>query len=180
MFGTPVTCPWIFHFMSNLLKPTWKKLSGQIRILPLNLPLNGPRAPATPFQSTWNLLGGNQLPKTEWGPKNYKNRMVQSKYRKKIESFLSQAFSIRRAWQDPTRQPKKGGDNIPAHLAATAIVCNGGVIWHTSSKGMPRHAHRRRALMRHVGRRHELHVTVRYGCNFDNDSSRIFWAFDPW
>ena len=68
----------------------------------------------------------------------------------------------------------------PAHLAATAIVCNRGVIWHTSSKGMPRHAHRRRALMRHVGRRHELHVTVRYGFNFDNDSSRIFWAFDHW
>ena len=39
----------------------------------------------------------------------------------------------------------RSGDR-PDHLAKVWAPC--GAIWHTSSKGMPRHAHRRWALIR--------------------------------
>ena len=66
----------------------------------------------------------------------------------------------------------------PAHLAATAFDTRATLIWHTSSKGMPRHAHRRRALMGRVGvGLNYLHATVRCGLNFDNDKSPLFDAF---
>ena len=45
----------------------------------------------------------------------------------------------------PPRAAKTAG-NHPDHLAKVWAPC--GAIWHTSSKGMPRHAHRRWALIR--------------------------------
>ena len=42
----------------------------------------------------------------------------------------------------------RSGDR-PNHLAGMFAPC--GAIWHTSSKGMPRHAHGRWALMRVCG-----------------------------
>ena len=45
----------------------------------------------------------------------------------------------------PPRAAKPAGKH-PDHLAKVWAPC--GAIWHTSSKGMPRHAHRRWALIR--------------------------------
>ena len=48
----------------------------------------------------------------------------------------------------------RSGDR-PDHLAATAVGCRYEINWHTSSKGMPRHAHGRWALMLVCGRQLE-------------------------
>ena len=63
-------------------------------------------------------------------------------------SLVYSAVSLvnRSSRQDPTRGRKKSGDiSPPPSPGCTGVVwvC----IWYTSSKGMPRHAHRRCALM---------------------------------
>ena len=52
-------------------------------------------------------------------------------------------------WTGPSPRGKIGWETHPDHLAGKFAPC--GAIWHTSSKGMPRHAHGRWALMRVCG-----------------------------
>ena len=61
-----------------------------------------------------------------------------------IISFGTFLRITRAAERVPPRAAKSAGKH-PDHLADKFAPC--GAIWHTSSKGMPRHAHGRWALM---------------------------------
>ena len=70
-------------------------------------------------------------------------------------SLVYSAVSLvnRSSRQDPTRGRKKSGDISPPPSCYRTPECGLRLICHTSSKGMPRHAHRLWASERYVTRR---------------------------
>ena len=67
-------------------------------------------------------------------------------------SLVYSAVSLvnRSSRQDPTRGRKKSGDISPPPSCYRGSDRGGRYFWHTSSKGMPRHAHRLWASLHYV------------------------------
>ena len=120
-----------------------------INFTPKMTPNGRPCTPSKYFNHAGTRWGANNFGKSGGGRSNFKILWLDHEIPKFLQDFLSIAIRVKIGFRTLPESSNIFVGVTPPHLAGMFAPC--GAIWHTSSKGMPRHAHGRWALVRVCG-----------------------------
>ena len=120
-----------------------------INFTPKMTPNGRPCTPSEYFNHSGTRWGANNFGKSGGGRSNFKILWLDHEIPKFLQDFLSIAIRVEIGFRTLPESSKNFVGVTPPHLADKFAPC--GAIWHTSSKGMPRHAHGQWALVRVCG-----------------------------
>ena len=118
-----------------------------INFTPKMTPNGRPCTPSKYFNHAGTRWGALIFGKSGGGRSNFKILWLDHEIPKFLQDFLSIAIRVKIGFRTLPESSNIFVGVTPPHLAATAEGVDMEVVWYTSSKGMPRHAHRRWALM---------------------------------
>ena len=98
------------------------------------------------FNHAGTRWGANNFGKSGGGRSNFKILWLDHEIPKFLQDFLSIAIRVKIGFRTLPESSNIFVGVTPPHLPRPVGV-DMEVVWYTSSKGMPRHAHRRWALM---------------------------------
>ena len=112
-----------------------------INFTPKMTPNGRPCTPTKYFNHAGTRWGANNFGKSGGGRSNFKILWLDHEIPKFLQDFLSIAIRVKIGFRTLPESSNIFVGVSPPHLAGKDCVALG--IWHTSSKGMPRHAHGR-------------------------------------
>ena len=116
-----------------------------INFTPKMTPNGRPCTPSKYFNHAGTRRGALIFGKSGGGRSNFKILWLDHEIPKFLQDFLSIAIRVKIGFRTLPESSNIFVGVTPPHLAGECASVKG--IWHTSSKGMPRHAHGRWALV---------------------------------